>query len=63
MKKYHLRGNEERNILGEITRRNANWICSILRMNCLIIPIIERTMEKSRGDGKTRKKMYAATGN
>jgi len=31
-----LRVNEQRIILHEISKRKANWICHILRRNCLL---------------------------
>jgi hypothetical protein len=36
-----LRVKEQRNILHEISKRNANWIGHILRRNCLIRQVIE----------------------
>ena len=36
-----LRVNEQRNILHEIRKRKANWICHILRRNCLLKQVIE----------------------
>jgi hypothetical protein len=33
--------NEQRNILHEISKRKANWIGQILRINCLIGQVIE----------------------
>ena len=36
-----LRVNEQRNILHEISKRNANWIGHILRRNCLLKQVIE----------------------
>jgi len=36
-----LRVKEQRNILHEIRKRNANWIGHILRRNCLLQRIIE----------------------
>ena len=36
-----LRVNEQRKILHEITKRKANWICHILRRNCLLQRVIE----------------------
>jgi hypothetical protein len=32
---------EERNILHRVRRRKANWICHILRRNCLLKHVIE----------------------
>jgi len=36
-----LRVNEQRNILQEIRKRNANWIGHILRRKCLLKKVIE----------------------
>jgi hypothetical protein len=36
-----LRVKEHRNILHEISKRNANWISHILRRNCLLRQVIE----------------------
>jgi len=36
-----LRVKEQRNILHEIRKRNANWIGHILRRNCLVQQVIE----------------------
>ena len=36
-----LRVKEQRNILHEISKRKANWICHILRRNCLLQRFIE----------------------
>jgi len=42
MKKCVLhRVKEQRNILGEISKRKANWIGHILRRNCLLEQVIE----------------------
>ena len=45
---YHVRNeevllivNEQRNILHEIRKRKANWICHILRRNCFLKQVIE----------------------
>jgi hypothetical protein len=32
---------EQRNILHETSKRKANWICHILRRNCLLRHVIE----------------------
>ena len=37
---------EERIILRTIERRKANWICHILRRNCLLKHVIEGKMEE-----------------
>jgi hypothetical protein len=36
-----LRVKEQRNILHEIHKRKANWICHILRRNCLLQQVTE----------------------
>jgi hypothetical protein len=36
---------EKRNILHEIRKRKTNWICHILRRNCLLQRVIERNIE------------------
>jgi hypothetical protein len=36
---------EERNILHTIQRRKANWICHILRINCLLKHVSEEKLE------------------
>jgi hypothetical protein len=36
-----LRVKEQRNTLHEISKRKANWICLILRRNCLLRKVIE----------------------
>ena len=36
-----LRVNEQRNILHEIRKREANWIGHILRRNCILKQVIE----------------------
>jgi hypothetical protein len=36
---------EERNIVHTIKRRKANWICHILRRNCLLKHVIEGKVE------------------
>ena len=40
-KEVLLRVNEQRNILHEIRKRKVDWICHILRRNCLLTQIIE----------------------
>jgi len=56
-----LRVNEKRNILYEIRKRKSNWICHILRRNCLLKQVIERKMkgdmEVTRRRGRRRKKL------
>jgi len=54
---------EERNILHTAKTRKAKWIDHLLRRICLLKYGMEgKTEEKCRSDGKTRKKMQAATG-
>ena len=56
-----LRVNEQRNILYEIRKRNANWIGHILRRNCLVKQVIEGKIkgriEVTRRRGRRRKKL------
>jgi hypothetical protein len=40
-----LRVKEERNIVHTIQRRKVNWVCHILRKNCLLEQVIERKVE------------------
>jgi len=40
-----LRVKEQRNILHEIHKRKANWICHILRRSCLLKRVIERKIK------------------
>ena len=50
---------EQWNILHELSKRKANWICHILRRNCLLRGVIEGKNKGGRGgrsDRKTRKK-------
>jgi len=52
-----LRVNEQRNILHEIRKRKANWICYILRRNCLLKTSYRRKDKGRDGsDKETRKK-------
>ena len=55
-----LRVNEQRNILHEIRKRNANWIGHIIRRNCLLKQVIEGKikgeMEVTRRRERRRKK-------
>jgi hypothetical protein len=52
---------EERNILQRIKRRTTNWICHILRKNCLLKHImkgkIEGTIEVTRRQGRICKQL------
>ena len=56
-----LRVNEQRNILHEIRKRNANWIGNILRRKCLLKQVIEGKIkgeiEVTRRRGIRRKKL------
>ena len=56
-----LRVNEQRNILREIRKRKADWICHILRRNCLLKQVIEEKikgeMDVTRRRGRRRKKL------
>ena len=52
---------EGRNILQTMKRMKANWICHILRRNCLLKHIVEGKIRgKDISDGKKRRKTYAA---
>jgi hypothetical protein len=55
-----LRVSEQRNILHEIRKREANWIGHILRRNCLLKEVIEGKIkgriEVTRRRGRRRKK-------
>jgi hypothetical protein len=61
MKKCYLRVNEQRNILHEIRKWNANWIGRTLRRNCLLKQVnegkIKGEMEVTRRRGRRRKKL------
>jgi len=59
-----LRVKEQRNILHEISKRQANWIGHILRRNCLVQRVIEGKIKGGGdiSDRKTRKKTWEATG-
>jgi hypothetical protein len=55
-----LRVNEQRNILHEIIKRKANWICHILRRNCLLKQVIEGKIKgqiETRSRGRRLKKL------
>ena len=47
-----LRVNEQRIILHEIRKRKVNWICHILRRNCLLKQVIEG---KVKGEMEVKK--------
>jgi hypothetical protein len=51
-----LRVSEQRNILRTIKRNKANWVCHILRRNCLIKDRIEGSVKAMIYDDKTKKK-------
>jgi hypothetical protein len=48
---------EQRNIVHTIKRRKADWICHILRRNCLVKHISERNVERLRRWGRRRKQL------
>jgi hypothetical protein len=48
---------EERNILHAINRRRTNWICDILRRNCLTAVLKERQKEVMGRRGRRRKQL------
>jgi hypothetical protein len=56
-----LRVKEQSNILHKINKRKANWICHILRRNCLLKWVIEgkirRRIEVTGRRGIRRKKL------
>jgi len=52
-----LRVNEQRNILHEIIKRKANWICHILRRNCLLKQVIEGKIKGQIEVTRRRKKL------
>ena len=56
-----LRVKEQRNILHEISKREANWIGHILRRNCLLQQVIEGKIkggiEVAGRRGRRRKKL------
>jgi hypothetical protein len=56
-----LRVKEQRNILHEIRKRKANWICHILRRNCLLQRVIEGkiqgVIEVTGRQGRRRRKL------
>jgi len=47
----------ERDILHTVTRRNANWICRILRRNCFLKHVIEGKVEGTGRRGIRRKQL------
>jgi hypothetical protein len=59
--KVLLRVNEQRKILHEIIKREANWIGHILRRNCLLQQVIEGKIkgqiEVTRRQGRRRKQL------
>jgi hypothetical protein len=44
---------EERNILYTIKRRKANWICHVLRRNCVLKYVTEGKIEGKKEDEET----------
>jgi hypothetical protein len=56
-----LRVKEQRNILHEIRKRKANWICHILRRNCLLQRVIrgkiQGGIEVTGRQGRRRRKL------
>jgi hypothetical protein len=56
-----LRVKEQRNILHEISKREANWIGRILRKNCLLQQVIagkiKGGIEVTGGRGRRRRKL------
>ena len=48
---------EKRALLNNILRRKVNWICHILRRNCLLHNDIEGKMAKVKGVGRRRTKL------
>jgi hypothetical protein len=46
---------EKRTLLNNILRRKANWICHILRRNCLLHDAIEEQMTEVKGIGRRRR--------
>jgi hypothetical protein len=60
MKKCYKRSRKRGEYLQTIKGRKDNWICHILRRNCLLIQVIEGKIRgKIKSDGK---KTSAATG-
>jgi hypothetical protein len=59
--KVLLRVKEQRNILHEISKRNANWIGHILRRSCLLQRVIEEKIkggiEVTERRGRRRRKL------
>ena len=45
---------EKRTLLNNILRRKANWICHILRINCLLHDAIEGQMTEVKGVRRTQ---------
>ena len=45
---------EKRTLLNNILRRKANWICHILRRNCLLHDDIEGQMTEVEGIGRRK---------
>jgi hypothetical protein len=52
-----LRVKEQMNIQHEISKRNVNWICHILRRNCLLQDVTEgKTKVRIEVTGRRRRK-------
>jgi len=51
------RGKEERNILHAIEGMKSNWLCYILRRNCLLKHFTEAKIEKTRRRGRRPEKL------
>ena len=43
---------EKRTLLNNILLRKANWICHILRRNCLLHDVVEGLMTEVKGVGR-----------
>ena len=53
------RVNEERNLLGTITRRRKNWLGHILRGDNMLRDVLEGKMNGKRGRGRPRTGMVS----
>jgi hypothetical protein len=49
---------EERKLLHTVNRRKANWICHILRRNCLLKHFFEGKIELTGRRGRRRKQTW-----
>jgi hypothetical protein len=43
-----LKVKEQRNVVREISKRKANWICHIMRRNCILLQVIEGKIKGER---------------